>query len=774
MNNEILHIFEKEEIIEDEMKDKYFQMIIHDLKQPLNNIFLITERLQEKNLMKLEKQEYNKIIIQNCETMKALISNVLFTSKLSFGNSILEHKKLKLRNILERSILMCGLSAITNGIDIALEIPLDLPELVYGDDNRLQQILQNLVGNAVKFTTAGSVVVQVKILNQNEKNIKIEVSVIDTGIGISNKDKLQLFNEFYQVKENSEIFRGTGLGLSICKKLTKLMDGDIGVKDGKNGGTEFWFTCKLSKEPLIRKFSFKRRMSSLENFERIKEQPIFDRKRSLSYNGNESELQMDYSLMDDLTRGEKSESINDSSDPKDDIHGLLSFGNIVGHVLVFYKNLNVRNVLRFYLNSLKIKSTFVDFSDYFGSMDPEKELQLKELKNQFIQVVIIDDFYFNINGVNDHTLSGEKIKIKGFHVLKQLKKEIFRHNLTLPSKHFSVDVVYALFSSNLKQDLSKEFHVSVPKPVSLFSITKMAKMLKLVYNEFSFQQYTRSRRSVQYDKYDAQFEIKDITSDDNSDQNYDKLDFKIHSTKRKSRYDIFAQRRRSSVDAGKLKRSFAEEFDRTKLLNALNSNDRTSTSSTKSPLLPELILVGETEDKKSMSFYQPKSETQTPRYYSTPVALNSTLKDYHFPTTAPEESNESKLLTSCLIIDDNIMSQKIMTKHIQSLKINCKASSSGSDGFEIYKESHQVGDKIDVIITDIHMKGLDGIEFTKMVREYEKKNELKSAFIIGVTGDDERILKSCLDAGINKLFFKPLAKADLKELKELILEKIKK
>jgi CheY-like chemotaxis protein/anti-sigma regulatory factor (Ser/Thr protein kinase) len=772
MNNEILYIFEKEEIIEDEMKDKYFQMIIHDLKQPLNNIFLITERLQEKNLMKLEKHEYNKIIIQNCETMKALISNVLFTSKLSFGNSILDHKRVKLRNILERSILMCGLSAITNGIDIALEIPLDLPELVYGDDNRLQQILQNLVGNAVKFTPSGSVIVQVKILNQNEKNIKIEVSVIDTGIGISNQDKLQLFNEFYQVKENSEIFRGTGLGLSICKKLTKLMDGDIGVKDGKNGGTEFWFTCKLSKEPLIKKFSFKRRMSSLDNFEKPKS-PIFERKRSLSYNGNEIE-QLDYALMDEEIKGDKSESINnDSSDPVDDIHGLLSFGNIVGHVIVFYKNLNVRNVLKFYLNSLNIKSTFIDFSDYFGSMDPEKELQLKELKNQFIQVVIIDDFYFNVNGVNDHTLSGEKIKIKGFHVLKRLKKEIFRHNLHLPSKHFSVDVVYALFSSNLKQDLSKEFHVSVPKPVSLFSITKMAKMLKLVYNEFSFQQYARSRRSVQYDKYDAQFEIKDITSDDHSDQNYDKLDFKIHSTKRKSRYDIFAQRRRSSVDAGKLKRSFAEEFDRTKLLNALNSNDRTSTSSTKSPLLPELVLVGET-DKKSMSFYSPKSETQTPRYYSTPVSLNSTLKDYHFPTTAPEESKESKLVTSCLIIDDNIMSQKIMTKHIQSLKINCKASSDGLDGFEIYKESYQVGDKIDVIITDVHMKGVDGIELTKLVREYEKKNSLDSAYIIGVTGDDERILQSCLEAGINRLFFKPLAKDDLKELKGLIQEKIKK
>ena len=715
-------------------------MVIHDLKQPLHNIFLIIERLQAKDLMKIEKTEYNKIILENCKIMKNLISNVLFTSKIQYGDFKLEKREFKLKNLLERSILMSGLSGIMNGIDIALQIPFNLPDNVFGDDQRFQQIIQNLVGNAIKYTRIGSVVVIVNLItnqtnsedsstfstsmssisttnssttttstsssssSSSSDSIKLKIKVIDTGIGIEEKNKKKLFSEYYQVDgENKEIFQSTGLGLSICKKLIKLMNGDIGVKNGVKNGSEFWFTCEFEKTSELTKKSSKRKESTVESINN-------EEKSNASHSTDEMESIFG-SVSDDL-----------SNELTEDLKEIDSFGYIIGHILVFYKDENIRRVLKFYFNSLNVQATFISYSNYFNSMDPEKLIKsLPDIVNCFIQFVIIDDFYFEVNSNEINSNEKKSIKLNGIQILKQLKKEIFRHNLHINKNGFSLDVLYALFSSKIKKDkLTQEFHFSIPKPVSLFSMAKMAKLLKKIYNEITYGKYHR-RRSIQGNQGDIgnlDKVVEDIKGSNDSSDDYDKIDFKINSIKRKSRVDISFQRRRSSVDIGKLKRNISDNFDRKKIFDSL-----TETSS-QSPN----ISSSNSEYTRASSFQiKPKSVEEEIKQHSrnnTIAVSNFQLKTYQFPLDEEEdatttETSENEKIFSCLVVDDHPMSQKMLIRSIQKLgTLNVKGANNGKEAFEIFKESHLVEDKIDLMITDINMDIMSGIECTKLIRQY--------------------------------------------------------
>eukprot|EP01080_Neovahlkampfia_damariscottae_P001354 gene1354-11436_t len=633
-------------------------MVVHDLKQPLHNIFLIMERLQAKDLMKIERSEYNKIILENCKIMKSLISNVLFSSKIHSSDFKLEKREFKLKNLLERTILMSGLSAIMNGIDIALQIPYNLPDTVFGDDNRFQQVIQNLVGNAIKYTKIGSVVVIVDLLSSEyDSIIALKIKVIDTGIGIEEKNKNKLFSEQHS----------------------------------------------------------QRKVSTVESVDEYK----IDEKSYSSHSNDEVESIFG-SLSDDI-----------SSELTEDLQEIDSFGYIIGHILVFYRDENVRRVLKFYFKSLNVQATFIQYSDYFSSMDPEKLIKsLPDIVNCFIQFVIIDDFYFEINP-NEIKISEKKsIKKSGIDVLRQLKKEIFRHNLHINKNGFSLDVLYALFSSKIKPDkLTKEFHFSIPKPVSLFSMAKMAKLLKKIYNEITYGKYHR-RRSIQHSEMKpttiGSINTSSVGSSDYDD--YDKIDFKINSIKRKSRVDISFQRRRSSVDSGKLKRNISDNFDRKKIFDSLTeSSSSTSTMTPGTPIMNENLRANSLQTKSPRLDNKTDEEPQQSQHRNNTISVsNFTLNNYQFPLDEEGEISEET-----------------------------------------------IEDKIDLMITDINMDQMNGIECTKKIREYERIYSLQPIFIIGVTGDDDGILKNCLDAGMNKLLFKPFEKEDLENLKEII-EKQKK
>ena len=243
--------------IELQSRTTFFSMISHDLKNPLSSIYLIATKMHEdflhnQSVDSHEGLEWMNMILSSCHILSNIIQDILSSSKLESGNVELDVSNFDLQHSVEEIISINSVTAFKKGIDVALEIDIKrgskhrVPVVVKGDVHKFQQILTNLMGNAIKFTHDGSVSVSVEIQEETETTVKVFVIVCDTGIGIPEEKQTDLFKVFSRLKKDKE-YEGSGLGLSICKNLTTLMGGDIGCySDGANG-SNFWFTVSFQK-----------------------------------------------------------------------------------------------------------------------------------------------------------------------------------------------------------------------------------------------------------------------------------------------------------------------------------------------------------------------------------------------------------------------------------------------------------------------------------------------------------------------------------------------
>jgi CheY-like chemotaxis protein len=184
-----------------------------------------------------------------------VINDILDFSKLEAGEMQLENIDFELDSCIESVVDVLAAQAHEKGLELAMWISSDVPRLLRGDPNRLRQILLNLVGNAVKFTDVGQVLVKVSVSRglgteedacETQLPTHLRFEVTDTGIGISAEDQEKLFQSFSQVDASTtRQYGGTGLGLVICKQLVELMEGEIGVESGLNQGSKFWFTASF-------------------------------------------------------------------------------------------------------------------------------------------------------------------------------------------------------------------------------------------------------------------------------------------------------------------------------------------------------------------------------------------------------------------------------------------------------------------------------------------------------------------------------------------------
>jgi len=167
-----------------------------------------------------------------------VISDVLDFSRIEAGQMELEIAEVPLRLALEESVSLVAVGAHTKGLEIAVDLAPDGPASVVADAMRLRQILLNLLGNAIKFTHGGSVVVRAAA---DRAGVRIEVA--DTGIGIAAEDQARLFGSFSQLDTSTtREYGGSGLGLAIAKQLAEVMGGAIGVESAPGSGSTFWFT----------------------------------------------------------------------------------------------------------------------------------------------------------------------------------------------------------------------------------------------------------------------------------------------------------------------------------------------------------------------------------------------------------------------------------------------------------------------------------------------------------------------------------------------------
>jgi signal transduction histidine kinase/CheY-like chemotaxis protein/HPt (histidine-containing phosphotransfer) domain-containing protein len=223
-------------------KSEFLARMSHEIRTPMNGVMGMSELLQATDLTPRQRH-LSETISHSAEALLRIINDILDFSKVEAGKLELELVDFALREAVEETIEIFAARAHAKNLELACAIELDVPRTVRGDPMRVRQVLINFVGNAIKFTDSGEVIVRVSAVG---KDGLLRFDVVDTGIGISAEAQAHIFNAFSQADSfTSRQYGGTGLGLAICRQLATLMGGEVGVHSQVNRGSTFWFEVCL-------------------------------------------------------------------------------------------------------------------------------------------------------------------------------------------------------------------------------------------------------------------------------------------------------------------------------------------------------------------------------------------------------------------------------------------------------------------------------------------------------------------------------------------------
>ena len=232
-------------------KSEFLATMSHEIRTPLNGVLGMAELLQGTPL-NAQQQRFASMILGSGRALLGTINDILDFSKIEAGRLELEVVPFNLRELIEETAALLAERAHQKGLELVVDMPMALPSKLLGDPVRLRQVLVNLVGNAIKFTAHGEVVIRLRLLEEDADAVRLQGEVIDTGMGIAPAAQAKIFDSFTQADgSTSRRFGGTGLGLAICRQLVQLMGGELGVESTVGVGSRFWFTLTLLRPEAV-------------------------------------------------------------------------------------------------------------------------------------------------------------------------------------------------------------------------------------------------------------------------------------------------------------------------------------------------------------------------------------------------------------------------------------------------------------------------------------------------------------------------------------------
>ncbi|MEO5330769.1 MAG: response regulator [Magnetococcus sp. YQC-5] len=232
-------------------KSTFLANMSHEVRTPMNGVIGMLELLGKTRMTPMQRQ-YLAVAAQSAELQMSVINDILDFSKIEAGRLVLEQIPFDPFELIENIGSMLSGSAHSKGLELAIQVSNEIKYYLLGDAVRLRQVLINLVGNAIKFTSSGEITIRADLVEENATTALVRFHVIDTGIGIASEAREKIFQPFVQADDSTtRKFGGTGLGLVIARQIVEAMGGRMGVASQAAGGSVFWFEIEFVKASKI-------------------------------------------------------------------------------------------------------------------------------------------------------------------------------------------------------------------------------------------------------------------------------------------------------------------------------------------------------------------------------------------------------------------------------------------------------------------------------------------------------------------------------------------